>query len=227
MCWRSCSCAMVLFATLLKPANAEAQGLAGEAPAPAKQFDATAYIAWFGANRGDIGGDTYRDWFSTALAGGAIGHYWTEHLKTEVEYSATGEDRLTSSEQENLENRATRYTYREHYYRFRTITVLQSWQFLHNAWVHPFVGAGVDVSRESRRVEGRRQIIGNTPSSPPGFSTEQLPDSHSSRTVSHLVLATGFKAYFARHGFFRTDVRAAVGNGLDELTWRFGAGLDF
>jgi hypothetical protein len=218
---------VVVLVALVEPAQATAQAGSGDAAPAIKRFDATAYLAWFGADRGGVGGDTYRDWFSTSLAGAAVGHYWTEHLKTEVEYSATGEDRLTSVQQELLDSRTTAYTYRNHYYRFRTITVLQSWQFLHNAWVHPFVGAGVDVIRESRRVEGRRQIVISSPIGQPGFGSETLPESHEASVVTHLVLATGFKAYFARHGFFRTDLRGGIGSGLDEFTWRFGVGLDF
>jgi hypothetical protein len=229
MGWRSCSRAAIALcvATFIDPIGAAAQSGAGDATAPLKRFDATAYLAWFGADRGGIGGETYRDWFSTSLAGVAIGHYWTEHLKTEVEYSTTGEDNLISSEQERVDARTTRYIYREHYYSFRTFSVLQSWQFLHNAWVHPFVGAGVDVSRESRRVEAYRQTFNSSPAGPPGNVNEELPEVQSTSIVPHLVLATGFKAYFARHGFFRTDLRAGIGNGLDEFTWRFGAGFDF
>lgn len=208
-------------------ASAPAAGQTADTNAPARRFDATAYVAWFAADRGDVGGDTYRDWFSTALGGAGVGYYWTEHLKTEVELSATGEDRLTSAEQEPIDSRLTRYTYRDHYYRFRTLSVLQSWQFLHNAWVHPFVGAGLDVIRESRLVEGRRQTFISSPVGASGIATEILPEMRGTRWISRPVALAGFKAYFARHGFFRTDVRAGIGSGLDEVTWRFGVGFDF
>ena len=221
------SIVMGLAALLGVASGAAAQPPAGPEGSPSRRFDATAYAAWFAANRGDLGGDTYRDWFSTPLGGAALGHYWTPHVKTEVELATTGEDRLTSGEYQSLGGGRSQSTFREHYYRSRTLDLLQSWQFLDNAWVHPFVGGGLHVVRESRRVEGRRQTYGGSPVGTPGITTEPLPTSSETVWGARVLVMTGFKAYFARHGFFRTDVRVALGSDVTDVMWRFGVGADF
>jgi hypothetical protein len=39
--------------------------------------------------------------------------------------------------------------------------------------------------------------------------------------------AAGFKAYVARRGFFRSDLRVAFTDRVEDVTVRFGFGVDF
>jgi hypothetical protein len=39
--------------------------------------------------------------------------------------------------------------------------------------------------------------------------------------------ATGFKAYLAQRAFFRSDLRFAFRDGLEDVLLRFGFGVDF
>ena len=217
-----------LVAIMLASSPAAAQPAWSESEATAlKRFDAAVHVAWFGGNRGGIGGATSRDWYSTWLQSAGIGYYWTEHLKTEVELAVTGRENLVSIGTPQPDPLVTRWVSRDHYYQLRTLSLVQSHQFLHNAWVHPFVGAGLDLDWEQRTVEGRVQIVRNTPGVGPGFSTEPLPREVRTLLVPRAVALAGFKAYLARHGFFRMDLRASVTDGLDQVAWRFGFGLDF
>ena len=88
----------------------------------ATNFDATGYVAWLRGNRGSIGGDTFRDWFTTGLWGAGIGHYWTEHLKTEAEVTSTGRGTLVSFEPVPGAEAFSRAIYRNHGRRRSTST---------------------------------------------------------------------------------------------------------
>jgi hypothetical protein len=39
--------------------------------------------------------------------------------------------------------------------------------------------------------------------------------------------AVGFKAYMTPRSFFRSDMRFTIRDGVDEVLWRFGFGVDF
>jgi hypothetical protein len=190
------------------------------------EFDAAGYVAWFRANRGDVGGETFRDWYTAPRLSVSVGRYWTEHHKTEAELAITGRGNLVSFEDLHGEPLVSRYVYRNHTYQIRTLSVVQSYQFRHNAWVHPFVGAGIDVDWERRTVEGTVQVT-DSRGDEPVFSSEPLPRDEHTHVIARAVAIAGCKAYLARYAFFRTDVRASVANGLDNVAWRFGFGWDF
>lgn len=209
------------------PAAALAQASASAPVAAAEEarFDAAGYVAWFHANRGGIGGQTFRDWFSTPRLSVGIGHYWTEHLKTEAELAITGQGRLVSFEELESEPRVSRYLYRDHTYRVSTLSLVQAWQFRRNAWVHPFLGAGLDVDWERRTVETSLQVSDDR--AEPAFTMVALPRQTRTEVIPRAVAVAGLKAYLTRNAFFRTDVRASFRESVDQVVWRFGIGLDF
>jgi hypothetical protein len=190
------------------------------------RFDAAGYVAWFRANRGGIGGQTFRDWFSTPRLSLSIGRYWTEHLKTEAELAITGHGNLVSFEELESEPLVSRYLYRDHTYEVRTLSLVQAWQFGHNAWVHPFVGGGVDIDWERRTTEGTVQVS-DSRTDPARFTVDTLARERHTDVIARPVAIAGFKAYVARTAFFRTDLRASFREGIDNVVWRFGFGCDF
>lgn len=194
---------------------------------PFDRFDAAAYVAWFRGNRGGTGVEVYRDWYSAPLGGLSFGRYWTEHVKTEVEFASTGRGRLTSSGYEQLGPGVSRSVFREHFYTVRTVSVIQSYQFRHNAWVHPFAGAGVDFDWERRRTDSRTQIFRTGGTGPPASAPGPPQTEERTELLPRAALVVGLKAYLARRAFFRTDIRASVAKGVDHVSWRFGLGLDF
>jgi hypothetical protein len=206
-------------------AIAQATSSAPVAAAREAPFDAAGYVAWFRANRGGIGGQTFRDWFTTPRLSLGIGRYWTEHLKTEAEFAITGHGNLVSFEELESEPRVSRYLYRDHRYQIRTLSLVQAWQFRHNAWVHPFLGAGIDVDWERRTVETSLQVSDNR--SEPAFTVQALPRETRTEVIPRAVAVAGLKAYLTRRAFFRTDVRASFRESVDQVAWRFGIGLDF
>lgn len=210
------------------PAAALAQAATSAPVAAAEEarFDAAGYVAWFHANRGGVGGQTFRDWLSTPRLSLGIGHYWIEHLKTEAELAITGHGRLVSFEELASEPRVSRYLYRDHTYQVRTLSLVQAWQFRRNAWVHPFLGAGIDIDWERRTVETSLQVSDNR-TEPTTFTVVALPRETRTEVIPRAVAVAGLKAYLTRNAFFRTDVRASFRESVDQVAWRFGIGWDF
>jgi hypothetical protein len=218
--------APVIFWILLTSMTAHAQSALPDSAATAADFDAAVYVAWFRGNRGDIGQDTFRDWYTTHLWSAGIGHYWTEHLKTEAEVSVTGRGNLVSFEELHGEPFLSRAVYRNHSYRIHTLSLVQAYQFRHNVWVHPFIGAGLDLDWERRTVDGSVQVI-DSRGDQPIFSSEPLPPETHRRFIARAIAIAGFKAYVAPNAFLRMDLHASVTDGLDQVAWRFGFGWDF
>ena len=206
-------------------AVAQATSSAPVAKASEDRFDAAGYIAWLRANRGGIGGQTFRDWFATPRLSLGIGRYWTQHLKTEAELAITGQGNLVSFEELESEPAVSRYLYRDHTYRIRTLSLVQAWQFRRNAWIHPFLGAGIDVDWERRTVETSLQVSDNR--AEPAFTVVALPRETRTEVIPRAVAVAGLKAYLTRSAFFRTDVRASFRESVDQVAWRFGIGWDF
>ena len=217
-----------IISILLIPRAALAQTITPPPDATASEthFDAAGYVAWFRGNRSDIGGQTFRDWFSTPRLSLSVGRYWTEHLKTEVELAITGHGNLVSFEELDGEPLVSRYLYRNHTYEVRTLSLVQAWQFRHNAWIHPFVGAGIDIDSERLTTEGSLQV-NDSRSDPPQLTEEALPRDTHTDVIARAVAIAGLKAYVARKAFFRTDTRASFAEGIDNVAWRLGFGWDF
>jgi hypothetical protein len=211
---------------LLTSAAAHAQSVSAEPAAVPAGFDAAVHVAWFRGNRGDVGGETFRDWYTTILWSAGTGLYWTEHLKTEAEFGVTGRGNLVSFEDLHDDPNVSRGVYRNHSYRLHTLSLAQTYQFRHNEWVHPFIGAGLDLDWERRTVDGSIQVI-DTRGDQPIYFNEPLPPETHRRVFARAMAIAGFKAYVARNAFLRTDLRASVTDGLDQVAWRFGFGWDF
>jgi hypothetical protein len=186
------------------------------------RFDMAALTGWVRINTRDLPGEIYSTWDATALGSLLFGVYWTEHVKSEVEVGLSGERSVFSAERLEVGRNLSRYLYRENYLESRSFSVTPTYQFLHNAWIHPFVGVGVDVEWEHRRTESRIQTFSGS-----GAVDEELPET-SDRTVgARLALSTGFKGYVARKAFVRSDVRVAFASGVRDVKWRIGGGIDF
>jgi hypothetical protein len=206
---------------------AVAQATSSEPVAAAREaaFDAAGYAAWFRVNRGGIGGETFRDWFTTPRVSLGIGHYWTEHLKTEAEFAITGQGNLVSFEELESEPGISRYLYRDHTYSVST-TVAGAGLAVPTQRLGPSVSrAGIDIDWERRTVETSLQVSDNR--TEPVFTVVTLPRETRTEVVPRAVAVAGLKAYLTRNAFFRTDVRASFRESVDQVAWRFGIGLDF
>lgn len=218
---------IALIAVLLAVMFPAAAGAQSVPPLPLPRMDVTGTIGWLNGNKSDLDTASHNDWYNEGLYGAVqAGWYWTEHHKTEVEAGIT--------------NNIDLYTFRQSYsdglqawsssnftFTLRRFAIGQQYQGLHNAWVHPYAGAGVDLTWE-RSIEHADRVVAFDPRT--GFQRELSPP----RTIGpdtklrvRPYVDTGFKAYMTPRSFFRGDMRLLVHKGIDEVLFRCGFGIDF
>lgn len=212
--WLSHVAGAVAAALLLAPPTLRAQ------TADPPRLDTSGTAGWFANDRDVSDGPYYDDdtqhrW----VFGGDVGVYWTEHLKSEVGISGT----TTGSSYVLVPipppyDRA--YPYASGRRRTREVRVVaqQIYQFGRNAWVHPYVGAGVVVLRETSRLAFDRPFVS------PGVP--QPSDREETSTRVKPVVSAGLKAYVSPRAFVRADLLLSPWTSSRDVTLRGGIGVD-
>ncbi len=203
----------------LTPAWAAAQN----APATLPAYDTIIAIGWAGSEHEIRDQEPWHGSLLVALSGG---HYWTDHLKTEVEASWNSPRR--SDVYETIVSQGG-YTYALSDYRAHDVRigVSQLYQFGRNEWVHPYVGVGADVVRREaslvRSPQTRTVFVQNRniPVVIPAANETQT------KVFAHAVLRTGLKMYVTEKAFFNTELRFGIRRDVDHVVWKFGMGFDF
>jgi hypothetical protein len=207
--------------------------LAGTASAASAQSerllnrgDLAGTIGWLSAATHPSGPYNDNNWENSFVGAASVGWYWTENLKTEVDFGAGTKARVFSTEPIRIDGR-TAYVTTDSKFARRTLGISQQYQFLHNAWFHPHLAAGVNLTWERRTdrivpiylyddVTRTSRIV----------TLEQNADPRTSVTARPFV-AAGFKAYMTPRTFFRNDFRVAFRGGPDETVLRIGFWVDF
>jgi len=203
--------AIVLVVLTADPRAALAQSV-GSALFPG---DASASIGWFAADRSEPG-SCCAGWSSSLLKGAGAGYYWTDHLKTELDLSWPGRTESFSYSANPQNAAVSPVAYDLHSYKTFKMSGSQLYQFGQNAFVHPFVGAGVDVDSDRDDITRTTQF---------GRTVSEIRLTEHETHVKPFV-TTGIKAYFSERVFFRTDVKVAFSDQVDQFVWRSGVGVD-
>ena len=187
--------------------------------------DISASIGWLNVNKSSL--DDYNDWYNRGVHGAvAFGWYWTSHLKTEIEPSASSRVEFYSSRDEII-NGQRAHVVSEFGFSTRRLTLSQQYQFGENAWFHPHLAAGLDFNWEKTARDDRYvYFLDVPPRQPPSIPQNVTGPKRTDLHVRPLVGA-GFKAYTTRRSFVRSDVRLVIGDRLEEVLLRFGFGVDF
>jgi opacity protein-like surface antigen len=210
--------AMCLIASPVCAQTTTAVTLHPEHPA---RWDAAFHIGWLGVNKAEIAPE-WNNWYGATSVGGSAGYYPTPHIKIELDIARGTQGRVYSFPASYVAGRP-----REDEFRTTTATGIIAYQFLDNSWFHPFVGAGVDVVRESARVNLPEYIFWLTPTAPRVIAPAQITDWDASVKARPMV-STGFKWYVSERAFVRSELRAAFSSKRTEsLEWRSGFGFDF
>jgi hypothetical protein len=208
---------LALAITAFSVSSAEAQ--------TAVRPDLSASIGWLNANKSSL--DDYNDWYNRGVQGAvAFGWYWTPHLKTEIEPSASTRVDFNRAHEE-IVNGQRAYVLSEFGFSTRRITLSQQYQFGENAWFHPHVAAGIDLNWEkTARVDRSIYFLDPLPRQAPIIPQSV---SHPTQTDLHIrpLVDAGFKAYVTPRAFLRSDVRLLFGDRVEEVVLRFGVGVDF
>lgn len=217
----------VLLVWALGPASVLAQQaplvvLAPENPA---RWDAAGFTGWFGGHRSGtgLGGN---DWSDAALAGVSTGYYWMPHIRIGGDAAITTWGNVFVQEQTGGRPGSPSPSYRfgeERFSAFHASATL-AYQFLLNTWVHPFVAAGVDGSREWSRRDLHEQAICTSGPCP----RIQLPRESTETTRIRPIAAVGVTWYLTERAFLRSEIRAGFSTGrVEAVQWRAGIGADF
>jgi hypothetical protein len=111
--------------------------------------------------------------------------------------------------------------------RQQNVAIAQQYQFFRNQWVHPHVGAGVDLARETTREDYQPVVVYDTVTRLSREIQSARIEGPDHRLIARPFVEAGFKAYMTRRAFFTGDSRVMVRHGVDEVLFRFGFGVDF
>lgn len=155
-----------------------------------------------------------------------IGRYWTSHLKTEASYAyLTSHDVYASEPVPVPSGLAYASTHTEVGRQY--VGAAMTYQFLDNAFAHPYVSGGLRVS-----VFDRHTVRAPTAWYSDRVSSREYPipplDVRSHELLVRPYVAAGFKSYFDERTFVRSEVSIVVGDrGPQHWALRLGAGIDF
>jgi hypothetical protein len=188
-------------------------------PVDPKQWDASISIGWLGGDKHDVA-ERWNDWYDTFATSVDVGRYWTPNLKTELSATLTSGGTIYSTQQIAGPGRPI-FISREHAFDVRALNASATYQFLENAWAHPFLSAGVHVACERERVATFPFVNDPFPPRAPVRDTR-------TRVDVQPFISGGTKFYVSEQGFIRTDLSAAFdGRGVSRVWWRVGGGIDF
>jgi hypothetical protein len=216
---------LALTALCVSQAAAQTASAPDAAPVDAARPDLSGVLGWLNVNKSSL--DAYNNWYNRGVQGAAaFGWYWTPHLKTELEASASTRVDFNSSHEEIINGRRA-HVMSEYGFSTRRITLSQQYQFGENAWFHPHVAAGVDFNWERTSRLDRQVYFFDVTARPPPVIREDV--AHPTRIDLHIrpLVATGFKAYVTPRAFVRSDARLVFGERIEEVLIRFGVGVDF
>jgi hypothetical protein len=188
--------------------------------------DVSGTVSWVSINKSDV--RSYNDWHSQFGVSGGAGWYWTDHHKTQVDFAATTAASAYSSQPYLVGPQQQTFVTTVRSYESQRISLIQLYQFRRNEWVHPFLGAGIDIVREESSgrddpVFWYDQVLRQS-----RLARDSVRYGDQSRTAARAVLTAGVKAYFSRKVFALTDLRVSVSSHrAEDMQWRFGLGADF
>jgi len=212
--------AMVLSAAAVVHAQGNGAVVLGNPAPPA--WDASGHMAWLTVDRGP-GVSSWNRWYDVASAGASVGRFLGPHLKLEFDAAASASAAVYAERSVTVPSQPypVYYTQPERF-RMTTLSAGVSYQFFDNRWFHPVVGAGVETSRETRTVDSI--VLGLPP--PPGVGLDPPGTTVSWR--NRAFASAGFKWFVSERTFIRSDVRPTFdADGVTQLSWRSGFGVDF
>jgi outer membrane protein with beta-barrel domain len=171
--------------------------------------------------------DSYNEWLNAILYGGAgAGWYWTDHLKTQIDFGAGTRDEQYQTRQFVVDGQPA-YASSRAAIRETNVSIGQQYQFFRNQWFHPHAGVGVELAHETTT----QQYLAVTIYDPATRTSKLLSPEHAGgpehRFLARPFAEGGFKAYMSRRAFFLGDMRVMFRGGIDEVLFRAGFGIDF
>lgn len=226
MNWKITAAASMAAALLWTPAVAAQERPAiSLVPADPARWDVAGHAGWLRSNKSEIGAD-WNDWYDAAAGGISGGYYFTPHVKTDVHATFTTEGRIFTNESIPVAGQPfPTFRTSEHFFQTAAFGASGSYQFFENQWVHPSVGAGLDLVRERHRVYTPQQFVSSRDPRPVVIPAVSGPTEVS--YAARPFVTTGVKFYVTDRTFVRTDLRSSFSTrGLSHVIWTAGIGVD-
>jgi hypothetical protein len=215
-----------IFAILLLPA---AVAHAQETSQP--RWDISLSAGLFNARPGQEAGGYQEEWYFAGRYAAAIGRYWTDHFKTELEFATTNEGRRFTQISVPVPGRPYPYPISiEEFRRLQQVSARAVWQFYDNAWVHPYLNAGVvaDIDRVRRfspefyYPPGDPRVV-----VPPGVVRPQINREPETDYRAGITFGGGSKFYVSPSAYVNAGVQLTYAKPAATATFLVGFGVDF
>jgi hypothetical protein len=158
--------------------------------------------------------------------GTGVGWYWSDHLKTQVDFGAGTRGRQFRYEPIVVNGQTTAQSSRISVNQ-QSVAIAQHYQFFQNQWFHPHVGLGVDIARETTREDYDPVLVFDPVTRGSRLVSPPLSEGPEHRIIARPFGEVGLKAYTTRRTFFTADSRVMFRRGIDEVLFRIGFGVDF
>ncbi len=214
-------------------ATASVDRPAADAAATAEQprWDFNLGIGMMAAQPGEFSRGYYDDWYSEGRYSVGLGYYWTKHFKTEVEFATSGEGSRYVQEFIRIPGTSNVVPFSvEEFHRLQQTSVRAVWQFLDNAWVHPYLNAGgvFEADRQHRRSQDQFYYPpdprGGTP--PIRFRPEVDPGPEWEHRGG-LMAGGGAKFYVSMNSYINTGMQLSWAKPSTTVTFLAGFGVEF
>ena len=185
-------------------------------------WDVSGHMSWLAVDKTGVAPGWNR-WYDVATVGASVGRFFGSHARAEFDVATSASADVYMQRQVVVPGQPLPiFISQPQRFRMTTVSAGGAYQFFDNRWFHPFVGAGLEASRETRTVE---QVF--YPVSPPA-SVSGDPPGTTHRWRARPYANVGFKWFVSERAFIRSDVRTTLGRGgLTQVSWRTGLGVDF
>lgn len=169
------------------------------------------------------------EWYFAGRYAVSIGRYWSPHLKTEIELVNTSEGERYIERVANLPGVPHSYVYtaRERH-TLRQVSGRTVWQFFENAWVHPYVFAGLVYDADHVATFVPPQWL-YQPRTPDASLIQSPPQTLDAMTVHRFgaTAGVGAKLYASPRVFVNTAVVVSYARPSTTTSIIGGFGVDF
>ena len=171
------------------------------------------------------------DWYFQGRYGVSIGRFWTDHLKTELEFAATGEGTRYSQRYSTIPGVPPYYPINvQEHFQLTQVSGRVVWQFFENRWVHPYVFGGASFEAERQRVQIPEQYFyasdPRNPSTriPISLGVDSGPETH---YRAGAIAGIGTKVYMSPRSYFNTNLVMSQARPSRNVSFIAGFGWDF
>ena len=169
------------------------------------------------------------DWYQSGRVATSIGYYWTENLKTELEFATTSEGSRYIQDYVRFPNGQV-YPYSiEKFHRLQQTSLRMAWQFLDNTWVHPYLNGGFvfDVDRTRYHVPEQYYYPGDPRTNQPQLVRSQFNSGKIMDYGGGVSVGGGAKFYVSPKAYINTGMQVTYGHPSSTVSFLAGFGIDF